>query len=88
LRSAGKPCKRTGAVEVDEFGREIHGKHAARLFELEDVGVLFVLVASIVRNGGNPIDVPESGLLGDGLPPLPRRALGRSAKPGTSAPRG
>ncbi len=45
---------RPGAVEVDEFGREIHGKHDARLLELEDVGVLFVLVASIVSNGGRP----------------------------------
>jgi hypothetical protein len=75
---------RPGAVEVDEFGREIHGKHDARLFELEDVGVLFVLVATIVSNGGDSTC---------------RRAVcsatvfrrcqggrsGRSAKPGTSA---
>jgi len=46
------------------------------------VGVLFVLVATIVSNGGDPIDVPESGLLGDGLPPLPRRALGALRKAG------
>jgi hypothetical protein len=82
LLDALRHMLRPGAVEVDEFGREIHGKHAARLLELEDVGVLIVLVASIVSNGGNPIDVPESGLLGDGLPPLPRRALGALRKAG------
>ena len=66
---------REGAVEVDEYGREHHGMRAARLLEPDHVGALFLLIASIVANGGEPIDLPESGVPGGGLPPVPRQSL-------------
>ena len=67
---------------VDEYGRQVPGAVAARVYDLDDISVLFVALNLIVANGGNPITVPEHGIVGDGLPPIPRGSLGQPRRNG------
>ena len=60
---------------VDEFGRQLPGAVAARVYEPENLVALFLCVSRIVENGGRDIVTDEHGNLGDGLPPLPRGSL-------------
>jgi hypothetical protein len=66
---------RPDTVEVDEYGHE-HVGSTGRIFELESVAALHVLLSLLVANGGHPVEVREHGVLGDGLPRLPQGALG------------
>lgn len=60
---------------VDEYGRQVPGAVAARVYELEDVSTLFVVFNAITANGGHDIEVSEHGVVGAGLPPIPRGSL-------------
>jgi hypothetical protein len=60
---------REDVEDVDDYGRPIAGSVVAgRLFELDNVSALFVLLHLIAANGGRDVEVGQHGAVGDGLP--------------------
>jgi hypothetical protein len=66
---------RPDVVVIDEYGRESKGGTGCRVFTVENVATLHVLVSMIVANGGSEIVVDEHGGLGNGLPRIDRRTI-------------
>ena len=67
---------------IDDFGRQVPGAVAARVYEPENLVALLLCVSRIVENGGRGIVIDEHGNLGDGLPPLPRGSLAQLRRNG------
>jgi hypothetical protein len=64
--------------DVDARGRAVVREAvAARLFDLENISALFVLLNVICENGGNDVEVGPHGAVADGLPLVPPSSLGQ-----------
>ena len=73
---------RPHALVVDEYGRQVPGAVADRIYDLDNIAALFVIVSLVGENGGREIHVGEHGVLSDGLPSLPTGSLAQLRRNG------